>query len=293
MYDWAFRYGERARPVGTLVEPGTVTAPPQPSPRASSPLAPPARAGPSTGRPRHGRCGGPPARDRERLVPVGRRRHPRRDRAPAARLARRPGRRRAARRRPPPTRSADVLHLRLAVPDDLSADVLAVLEPDHAVCNLAVTRGGSLKPAGDLVEADIAREATDAILRPAAGPRAARPRRHHDPQHRGLAVPQRGRGGEAGTRCPRRRRRLGRRPRQRRGPVARVVVLLRVPLPGDADRLGRRGHRLGDPRRGGDGRGPGVQRRGGPVGGARARPPQAVRCGPSACSSVGSPWPSA
>lgn len=58
-----------------------------------------------------------------------------------------------------------MLHLRLAVPHDLSADVLAVLEPDHAVCNLAVTRGGSLKPAGDLVEADIAREATDTLLR--------------------------------------------------------------------------------------------------------------------------------
>lgn len=58
-----------------------------------------------------------------------------------------------------------MLHLRLAVPDDLSADVLAVLEPDQAVCNLAVTRGGSLKPTGDLVEADIAREATDGILK--------------------------------------------------------------------------------------------------------------------------------
>ncbi|GAB3066831.1 D-alanyl-D-alanine carboxypeptidase family protein [Pedococcus soli] len=29
MYDWAFRYGSRARPVGTLVAPGTVTAPPR------------------------------------------------------------------------------------------------------------------------------------------------------------------------------------------------------------------------------------------------------------------------
>ena len=28
MFDWAFRYGDKARPVGTLVEPGTVTAPP-------------------------------------------------------------------------------------------------------------------------------------------------------------------------------------------------------------------------------------------------------------------------
>ncbi|GAA2739650.1 D-alanyl-D-alanine carboxypeptidase family protein [Pedococcus aerophilus] len=29
MYDWAFRYGDKARPVGTLVEPGTVTTPPR------------------------------------------------------------------------------------------------------------------------------------------------------------------------------------------------------------------------------------------------------------------------
>jgi len=58
-----------------------------------------------------------------------------------------------------------VLHLRLAVPADLSADVVALLEPNPSVCNLAVTRGGSLKPVGDLVEADVAREATDELLR--------------------------------------------------------------------------------------------------------------------------------
>ena len=44
MYDWAFRYGDKARPVGSLVEPGTVTTPPQPSARASSPVAPPVSA---------------------------------------------------------------------------------------------------------------------------------------------------------------------------------------------------------------------------------------------------------
>jgi len=31
MYDWAFRYGAQARPVGTLVAPGTVTSPPTPT----------------------------------------------------------------------------------------------------------------------------------------------------------------------------------------------------------------------------------------------------------------------
>ncbi|WP_406831948.1 serine hydrolase [Pedococcus sp. KACC 23699] len=41
MYDWAFRYGHLARPVGTLVEPGTVTTPPKPttSPPADAPAA--------------------------------------------------------------------------------------------------------------------------------------------------------------------------------------------------------------------------------------------------------------
>jgi D-alanyl-D-alanine carboxypeptidase (penicillin-binding protein 5/6) len=46
MYDWAFRYGDLARPVGRLVEPGTVTTPPTlPAATASAgvtPTAPPA-----------------------------------------------------------------------------------------------------------------------------------------------------------------------------------------------------------------------------------------------------------
>ena len=41
MYDWAFRYGDKVRPVGTLVEPGTVTTAPQPSLTAAAPLAAP------------------------------------------------------------------------------------------------------------------------------------------------------------------------------------------------------------------------------------------------------------
>lgn len=48
MYDWAFRYGDRARPVGELVEPGTVTKPPAlpAAPVQQEPAAPS-----STGRP--------------------------------------------------------------------------------------------------------------------------------------------------------------------------------------------------------------------------------------------------
>ncbi len=41
MYDWAFRYGARAQPVGMLVEPGTVTTPPRPAVEPGGPLAPP------------------------------------------------------------------------------------------------------------------------------------------------------------------------------------------------------------------------------------------------------------
>ena len=41
MYDWAFRYGARAQPVGMLVEPGTVTTPPRPAVAPDGPLAPP------------------------------------------------------------------------------------------------------------------------------------------------------------------------------------------------------------------------------------------------------------
>ncbi len=37
MYDWAFRYGDRAAPVGMLVEPGTVTTAPVPSPSPAAP----------------------------------------------------------------------------------------------------------------------------------------------------------------------------------------------------------------------------------------------------------------
>ena len=46
MYDWAFRYGAKARPVGTLVNPGEVTAPPTPRPSAQSGAADPATPAP-------------------------------------------------------------------------------------------------------------------------------------------------------------------------------------------------------------------------------------------------------
>jgi len=41
MYDWAFRYGQRARPVGRLVDPGEVPARPTPAPTSPAPATAP------------------------------------------------------------------------------------------------------------------------------------------------------------------------------------------------------------------------------------------------------------
>jgi uncharacterized hydrophobic protein (TIGR00271 family) len=57
-----------------------------------------------------------------------------------------------------------VLHLRISVPSDLTDDVLGVLAEDRAVSSLAVVRGASVRPAGDLVLADVAREAANDVI---------------------------------------------------------------------------------------------------------------------------------
>ena len=57
-----------------------------------------------------------------------------------------------------------MIHLRIAVPADLADNVVAVLEEDPAVSGLARIRGASIKPPGDLVEADVAREATNDVV---------------------------------------------------------------------------------------------------------------------------------
>lgn len=57
-----------------------------------------------------------------------------------------------------------LVHLRLTVPEPLTADVRRLLvEHDHAT-NVTVQAGASLKPAGDLVEADVAREAAAELV---------------------------------------------------------------------------------------------------------------------------------
>ncbi len=57
-----------------------------------------------------------------------------------------------------------MLHLRITTPADLTDEVLAVLDGDEAVSNVAVLRGASIEPEGDLVLVDVAREGANAIV---------------------------------------------------------------------------------------------------------------------------------
>lgn len=55
-------------------------------------------------------------------------------------------------------------HLRIASPEQLTGKVIDVLARDPAVSQLTVMRGASIRPAGDIVEADVAREAANEIV---------------------------------------------------------------------------------------------------------------------------------
>ncbi len=57
-----------------------------------------------------------------------------------------------------------MLHLRITTPSDLTERVLDVFAHDPAVSNLAVMRGAAIKPLGDIVLADVAREAANEII---------------------------------------------------------------------------------------------------------------------------------
>lgn len=57
-----------------------------------------------------------------------------------------------------------MLHLRITAPSDLTERVLEVVRDDPAVSSLAIMRGASIRPAGDIVLADIAREAANDII---------------------------------------------------------------------------------------------------------------------------------
>ncbi|KRA32617.1 MULTISPECIES: DUF389 domain-containing protein [unclassified Nocardioides] len=55
-------------------------------------------------------------------------------------------------------------HLRITSPRDLTADIVATLRDDPAVSGLTCIEGAALVPEGDLIEADVAREATNDIV---------------------------------------------------------------------------------------------------------------------------------
>lgn len=57
-----------------------------------------------------------------------------------------------------------MLHLRTVTPARLTDDIVALLTDDAAVSSLTVLRGASVKPVGDVVEADVAREAADDLV---------------------------------------------------------------------------------------------------------------------------------
>ena len=57
-----------------------------------------------------------------------------------------------------------MLELRVTAPSDLTEAVLERLQADPAVSALAVIRGASLKPRGDLVTAELPREAANEII---------------------------------------------------------------------------------------------------------------------------------
>jgi uncharacterized hydrophobic protein (TIGR00271 family) len=57
-----------------------------------------------------------------------------------------------------------LLHLRVTVPAERSADVLQLLDGDPGVAHLALVRGGSVRPEGDLFLVDVARESADQLI---------------------------------------------------------------------------------------------------------------------------------
>ncbi|BDT90283.1 MULTISPECIES: DUF389 domain-containing protein [Nocardia] len=57
-----------------------------------------------------------------------------------------------------------MLHLRMISPPESTDEVLAVLAADPGVTHVTLARGAALEPEGDLVQADVAREAANDVL---------------------------------------------------------------------------------------------------------------------------------
>lgn len=57
-----------------------------------------------------------------------------------------------------------LVHLRLTVPHDLSPEVQALLHEHDCTTNLVLLPGAALKPVGDVIEVDVARESANEVL---------------------------------------------------------------------------------------------------------------------------------
>ena len=57
-----------------------------------------------------------------------------------------------------------MLHLRVICPPDRTDEVCGVLDRAVGVAHVVVLRGAAIRPPGDVIEADLARECVDAVL---------------------------------------------------------------------------------------------------------------------------------
>ena len=57
-----------------------------------------------------------------------------------------------------------MLNLRVLAPAELTDELVAIMDDDPAVSGLAVVRGAALRPVGDLVFAEVAREAANDVI---------------------------------------------------------------------------------------------------------------------------------
>lgn len=57
-----------------------------------------------------------------------------------------------------------MLHLRITAPSAMTDDIMSILSDDPAVSSLALLRGASVEPTGDMVLADVAREAANEFV---------------------------------------------------------------------------------------------------------------------------------
>jgi hypothetical protein len=59
---------------------------------------------------------------------------------------------------------AGIVHLRLVVPNETTSEVLRTLDESSAVFNVARLPGAAIKPKGDLVLCDVAREEVSVVV---------------------------------------------------------------------------------------------------------------------------------